>query len=384
MRNSSIFEEYTKIAVDKGLLSNSKELKKTAAEEKKKDLSSIEILYGLKPNGKEDEKTIIEKAHPTTFVAAPSYDKLNGIVENEEQRHNMIMEILNLPRHGNYELHRHAEQELVNELIRLSFKLGNEDEIELMQLAGTCVESIHKKAVAQFALPAIGILGAGLGLYSVYKNFASFASTVPESCASTLEQIPKFIELAPLTSEKMTELKQGVEYIKSLYASAIKKAEELRTRKAGVLNVEQGAGTQELQLYKKDMTNFATNLIKSVEGQEGYKVLESFKKAATLLSERINTIYLPLVKTTEVSGDSDWKHLWGLAGNSQKDLINSLQSLAKSLTESVTKITEKQAAIKAYVEQHEKTLTEQLQQAEKPAEKPVVKEQPKSKTEVTL
>ena len=150
---SEILSAYAKIAEDSGLIS------KEASEEKAKgqELSTIELLYGVKPNGKEYERNIIEKAHPETVVAIPAHDAMDGIIENVNQRQDIMNYIARKTPDGN-PIHRRyvaAYEDLTKAIVRAGFKLDNEGDEELMKLADSCAGRLEKKAL----LPVLWLAG---------------------------------------------------------------------------------------------------------------------------------------------------------------------------------------------------------------------------------
>ncbi len=164
---SDIFEAYAKLAEEKGLV-------KTAAEDKKNkkdkestelkkykseayarvgsdDISAIEALYGVKPaaiKGMEYERNIVEIAHPTPVVVGPAYDKLNALVENINERQNIIInKIRSKAPSGTSDMFlKDAHNELVMELVRVGNDMDNADQEELRILADECLEDLKKNA----------------------------------------------------------------------------------------------------------------------------------------------------------------------------------------------------------------------------------------------
>ena len=103
MRDSEIFNSFIKIAQEKGMISEDapekakKILEKTHRADSL-DISAIEALYGVKPNMPKDmeyKRNIIEDAHPNAAIVSPSYDKLNGLVENNNERQDILLNIVN-------------------------------------------------------------------------------------------------------------------------------------------------------------------------------------------------------------------------------------------------------------------------------------------------
>lgn len=154
MTRSRIFEEYARIADEQGLISDPVERVKTAKSKteeyfdefstrpsyKPREFSSSELLYGVDPNGK--QKHIMEQAHPEPVVLSPAYDKINGLVENNIERQNIIVNQLLEPNDGNINYKKLAEQDLVYELIRIANHLDIKGEEQLRALADDCIEKL--------------------------------------------------------------------------------------------------------------------------------------------------------------------------------------------------------------------------------------------------
>jgi len=166
MQRSDVFENFIKIAQDKGLISE--EPKDKRARQSKTDPASVAKLYGVKPESPKDaqyKKNIIERAHPDSVVISPSYDKLNGLVENENERQNITLNILNRQTNGNLTNKKYAEKELVLSLVSLGNHLDNIDNDQLRLLTDACLlqtASIKKQALGQVAI--IGLLAASAGV----------------------------------------------------------------------------------------------------------------------------------------------------------------------------------------------------------------------------
>lgn len=170
MARSEIFEDYLKIAVDKGLVKlaeESKELKKykdeTNARVGSDDISTIEALYGVKKNDSvEYENNIMEAAHPKPVVIAPSYDKLNGLVENNIERQNVMLNIVMKPTDGITSGHKYAKQALMMELVRIANDMDNRNIDPLRVLADDCIVKLEssekKKFEKEAAVPVVAIV----------------------------------------------------------------------------------------------------------------------------------------------------------------------------------------------------------------------------------
>lgn len=169
---SAIFESYAKIAKDKGLLKTaqakeSKELKeyKDAVYPRvgSDTISTIEALYGVKPDRPKSmdyEHNISENAHPNSLVIAPAYDRLNGLVENINERQRILINIMQKPVNGHLTQKRYASA-LMNELVKAATDLDNHDIAPLRELADTCITQLNKQAILPAAAP-FAFLGIGL------------------------------------------------------------------------------------------------------------------------------------------------------------------------------------------------------------------------------
>jgi hypothetical protein len=164
-RRSEIFDEYSKIALKEGFITESAE--KADNSDEKSYRETIKLLYDVKPNGK-DEKHILDQAHPESpVIIAPAYDRLNGRVENLFERQDVMVGIALKPTNGNLTQHRYAKQELTEELIRIGFEMDNKDIDDLRVLADSCSERITKQAF--WGLAGAGAVVTGL-IYSLVKT----------------------------------------------------------------------------------------------------------------------------------------------------------------------------------------------------------------------
>ena len=157
---SDIFNEYAKIAIEKGLIVEAKETEVTNPRYDSVDLEAIALLYGIKPNGKDDDKHIVEQAHPDSVIVSPAYDRINGLVENGLERQDVMHYIATKPNHGKHINERYvkAKQELIDNVIKTAFTLDKNDETDLMALADSCAERLTKKAMVPTSLLAAGVV----------------------------------------------------------------------------------------------------------------------------------------------------------------------------------------------------------------------------------
>jgi hypothetical protein len=163
---SEMFEEYVKIADKVGLTKmaeDSAELKKykdsVDARMGSDDISTIEALYGVKSEDQEYEFSIMEQAHPNSVIIAPSYDKMDGLIENNIEQHNVMVNLtLKMPT-GNHTNHKYAQSDLVMELVRVANEMDARNQEELYKLADECLADIQaatdKDTLQKEALPSM-------------------------------------------------------------------------------------------------------------------------------------------------------------------------------------------------------------------------------------
>ena len=161
-RRSDIFDSYAKIAEEKGLISlaedepkSSKPKESSKIKKYKKDsyprvgsddISTIEALYNVKPSSSYDyEDNIMEAAHKNPVVISPAYDRINGLVENNIERNNIMCNIALKPTVGTETRRRYADKELLMELIRVANDLDNRGLEDIRKIADACISDIEKK-----------------------------------------------------------------------------------------------------------------------------------------------------------------------------------------------------------------------------------------------
>lgn len=174
MSNSDILNNFIKIAEEKGLISDKAPEKAQQILEKTHradslSIADIEKLYGIKSDMAPDNKynrNIVENAHPESYVAFNAHDKLNGLVENNNQRQDIILNILNKTPNGHLTQHKYAEKDLILSLVRVGNDLDNQNKEKLRVLSDTCLMQVSKplKKEGGWGLVAIPVLLGALYL----------------------------------------------------------------------------------------------------------------------------------------------------------------------------------------------------------------------------
>lgn len=199
MKRSEVFDAFVQIAQEKGLISEGEHAEHTEKTEDSPrwdshDLSAIEALYGVKPNASKEmdyEHNIMEVAHPNSMVIAPSYDKLNGLVENEMERQNINMHIVFKNNDGLLTQRKYAETNLLMSLVRVANDMDNKDQDDLRLLADTCLGQLHgKKKIHKEAFLPLLLVAAGLiGVLYAQQHLADFDQGLQENYRNLQSQI---------------------------------------------------------------------------------------------------------------------------------------------------------------------------------------------------
>lgn len=111
-------------------------------------IKEIEALYNVKPEKPKDMEytsNISEVAHKTPVVLFQSHDKINSLVENINERQNIMVNILRKVPNGHLTNKRYA-QDLGMSLIRIANDMDNQNKEELRVLADVCANQLHKTA----------------------------------------------------------------------------------------------------------------------------------------------------------------------------------------------------------------------------------------------
>lgn len=156
-RRSEIFEAYEQIAQEKGWIKSAETLEQYKKEVYPRagsdTVEKIEKLYNTKPESPfKYEHNIMEVAHPNSVIIAPSYDKLNGLVENDIERQKIDINLVMKPTDGITDYRKYAQKNLLLALVRLANDLDNQGNEELRQLTDDCITSL---ALAEKKSPEI-------------------------------------------------------------------------------------------------------------------------------------------------------------------------------------------------------------------------------------
>jgi hypothetical protein len=152
MNKSEVFEEYIKI-MNNGL---NKTAQRANLEPRKKE---IQYLYRNEEDVVKYNKNLMQEAHPKKVIFGPAYDPINALVENNIERHDIMMAIVNKTPTGQLDHKKYAEQQLQLSLIKIANELDFQDN-QLRPLADTCIDQFVKQAAWNYAVLALaGVIG---------------------------------------------------------------------------------------------------------------------------------------------------------------------------------------------------------------------------------
>src|SRR5690606_7934805 len=246
--SSDIWDEFEKIAVAQGLVSLAEDEEREQEDPSKMPArydslsnDAIRLLYGIEPDfeAQNGHKSIIEIAHPETAIVGRTYDAMNAVIENVQQRQDMMAYIaLKMP-NGHLTQHRYvaAKGDLVKTLTSVAFTLDHKEEDELMSLADSCTErlvngdlkkkyEITKEAVAPVFVA--GVAGGAALLAATYHFF--YGGTTAQNVYANSNIV--LDELSDLSSRPYAStIKRDVEKLKQM-------AESIYSLKGDLLNVK--------------------------------------------------------------------------------------------------------------------------------------------------
>lgn len=339
---SDIFNEYTQIALQQGLIKQAQEsedhnkVKNTTNPRfDSLDLEAIQALYGVTPNGEEDH--IVEQAHPEPAVVAPSYDRFNGLAENGLERQDIMHYIATKPNHGKHIQERYvkARQELLNEVIKTAFALDRDNELQLMSLADQCAEKlvhlpIKKEAVAWGLVSlALKLGAAGLTAMGLINNFSGMVSEgLIDDADRAIEEIEDVIsdDEIPGQTTALRDLVAKINQVKMLHQ----------------------------ELTSLSISGSSKEVERQVE--QGQELLINYAREAKSLSKELGQM-IPILQAARDMGDESWYSGIGLERVIETfwtpditEALNIMETLQSSLSKSITNLRKYYQAIKAKAE----------------------------------
>lgn len=112
--------------------------------EKNSSPKDIQDLYDIpkKYNDKEFKKNLVEVAHPEPAVLFQAYDKMNGLIENVNERQNIISNILDKKTEDGERTKKYATQLLTLNLIKIANDADTANISDIRILADHCISQL--------------------------------------------------------------------------------------------------------------------------------------------------------------------------------------------------------------------------------------------------
>lgn len=371
---SEMFENFSLIAEKSGLTklaAESDEHKKykddAEARAGSDDISTIEALYGVKPDGQDYKFNIMEQAHPNSVIIAPSYDKTNGLVENNIERQNIMINLTLKNPLGTHTNPKYAQKELVMELVRIANEMDNKNKEELFKLADSCLIDLSaskrqarvKKAVAPAAaagLPIAAItIGVALALGAVW--LVSHSDDTDNGPLANCDNALKKLQDLKTNSWFESDVDATVRAECDTLIDYIYRLKEETTIFLDITD----------EIYKPKSLSELQEIIKvkqSIEGQQdtianGVQTFKAFvMEVAPLINQSIanftdSTYQKQHTKPSAISEMTGWlgealHGRWGLISNDFISAANALAPLKKSIEELTDKVKDFKGVVAKY------------------------------------
>lgn len=367
MRRSEIFESFVKIAEEKGLISkgtpeeNIADLSKTHRADSL-SIDDIAHLYGVKPDAPKDmeyKKNIVEIAHPEPQVLFNSYDKLNSLVENIQERQDILLHIVNKTNDGSIAQRKYAQRELVLSLVRLGNDMDNRGQDDLCALADVCLRQsspgpIRKQAQWQIIIPTLAMLAGG---FYAKQHLPFHSDGFDIDYQKAVEELDDLVnsndnfgvgyKLNPSTIQLAQEIKSKLGELKTAVDGVLDDLDKLQQPKNGVElqqmldhpDTKQSlAGLQQFQAKTKDIVPYLNQVITDFTS-DVYKQRQISEKG--MFTQMIDSTGLLHGGSGAVSDDFD-------------DVAHALQTVVKDVN-NIQRVLDNSAKI---VKQQESTLSE--------------------------
>lgn len=259
---SEVFEEYIKIMKENGL---TKKAQRANLPEKKKE--NIDNLYEAKE--KNIYSKMLQEAHPNKVIFGPTYDPINALVENNVERQQIMLNIVNRNPTGQLDHKKYAETQLKLSLLKAANELNNQNNANLQVLANDCLYKLEKQAYAFI----LGAIAASLAiLYGLNHYKSSFADeNISVKSAKAIHDIDEVLDaemsFLEMFGEEFTE--DAKKDLKNIRQMVIKATEETK-------KVEKALVISSKIRTAKEAEEFA----KSDEAKLLQPILEGFKKYA--------------------------------------------------------------------------------------------------------
>lgn len=294
MRRSEIFDNFIKIAEKKGLISDEdvqkkiKRLEDTSSHERRSP-KEISELYDVKPKDQDYKKNIMEIAHKDSFVFSPAHDKINGLIENENERQTINLNVLNKKVRGLLNNQKYAEDKLILNLLKLGNSLDAKDQEDLAVLSDTCLMQITKKAANPLIIGAVA--AAVIGAIWFHQHLPNVNEGFSNNFKTLISELDDLIN-ANTKTHYTTGYAYRPEFIRdmSIFKSELQEIYRIYSDKVKIINeIERPKSAKEM--YQISIR------------PEGHNAAEAFKA----LKEKFFNVYAKIKKIIKNFSSTDYK-----------------------------------------------------------------------------
>jgi predicted nucleic acid-binding Zn-ribbon protein len=300
-RRSEIFDSYVKIALEKDFDKDADDIKSKLEKNPRADshsISDIEALYGVKPNTPKDmeyKHNIMEDAHPKPMVISPAYDKINGLVENNIERQNIMINIVNKVPNGHLTGHKYAQHDLLLSLVRVANDMDNNDAEELRKLADVCAEQLtnsKKKVIIKDAFAPLAFIGIGLGVKAlagitagiigtiwVQQHWPAFSEGFETGYKNLQDQLNDFIKSNTNWGVGAQYKESFLKEISTIQGELSNFYNQYKAIEAYIVKIDKPSGDKELLEYAQ-----------TDKGKQDAQAFEQLKQAALSISEKLTDL----------------------------------------------------------------------------------------------
>ena len=320
LKRSEIFENFAKIALEKGLIEN-KIISKAEAmtqEDKYKDSEykkNIEALYHVDL----DKVNILESAHPKTVIVGPSYDKVNSVVENLTERHNVMVGIVNKTPGSDNPGVKYASSynDLLLELVRVGYSMDNKNQDDLRILADSCSTRITKEAFLPLAVGIAGGVAAVVALIAIINHTTPSDQGVYNNCEKAILEINELKPKLPQIGKNIDALIKDLQFL-----------QELSSQYNHLDGVDASTPEKLVESANRDKAKF--------------DLVKKYKSSCSYMAGEIDQ-YIQMIDSYKANEDRSydwWQKIKNvteyITGNDKEDAVLALKTLKDSLTESVS------------------------------------------------
>lgn len=375
---SEVFEEYIKIMKENGL---TKKAQRANLPEKKKE--NIDNLYEAKE--KDIYSKMLQEAHPNKVIFGPTYDPINSLVENNIERQQIILNIVNKNPIGQLDHKRYAETQLRLTLLKVANELDNENNHNLRILADDCLYRLEKQADAMI----IGGIAATLALIWGYNHYkSSFSSeNISIKSAKVLSDIDEVLNadmsFFEMFGEEFTEATKTD--LKNLRKMITKATEETKKVEKAIAIASKVRSSKEVEEFAK--SDEAKLLQPILDGFKEYAqdLVPAFKEASKKYANQTQQILATKDKgffTNLVDKAKLLRGGYALARNKLDEVSDSLDGFTVTL-EKYGKLLEEVLSKNSFIQQDLSNAAQQSQPTQ-PSNTPEKEEDPLDKLKKSI